>query len=101
MVWDLRRALLKKEEVESARLMDFEFRLRARSLRTLGEALGLHSAELARRSVVESDAAILQALSDEGRGSVETLAATLAECREAVRRELIAERGDPTPNRLA
>src|SRR3546814_8238077 len=35
MAWDLRRALLKKVEFESARLHDFEFRERARTMKLL------------------------------------------------------------------
>jgi hypothetical protein len=37
MVWDLRRALLKKDEFESARLTDFEFREMLRAIRLLAE----------------------------------------------------------------
>src|SRR3546814_10695286 len=35
MAWDLRRALLKKGEFESARLIDFEFRERARTMKLI------------------------------------------------------------------
>jgi hypothetical protein len=62
MVFDLRGVLFKKEEIESARLMDFEFRLRPR--------------------FPEVDAAC-------------------ATAREEARRQLITERGDPTPYKLA
>ena len=51
MVFDLRGALLKKEEAESARLMDFEFRLRARTMRLLAARIGLLPADLGLRHV--------------------------------------------------
>jgi hypothetical protein len=48
MVWDLRAALLRKEEAESARLQDFAFRLRVRTFRLLGERIdGLAGAAIA------------------------------------------------------
>ncbi|WP_241212717.1 hypothetical protein [Sphingomonas sp. ABOLG] len=40
MAFDLRAALLKKAEVETARLVDFEFRLRARTMRLLAADRG-------------------------------------------------------------
>jgi hypothetical protein len=64
MVWDLRGALLKKGEVESARLDDFEFRLRARTMRLLAEKLGHDPATLTGRIAIESDQAILAASPD-------------------------------------
>ena len=36
MAWDLRAAMLKKQEVESARLAEFDYRWRARTMRLLG-----------------------------------------------------------------
>jgi hypothetical protein len=93
MVWDLRGALLKKAEVESARLNDFEFRLRARTMRLLAEKIGLDTATLTTRIAVESDQAILAASPE--------LAADFDACRAEARRQLIEERGDPTPHKLA
>jgi hypothetical protein len=95
MVFDLRGALLKKEEIESARLMDFEFRLRVRTLRLLAATIGADPDELARRVTLGDDAAVLQSLD----GQIEPSA--FQACREEARRQLILERGDPTPHRLA
>ena len=59
MAWDLRRALLKKEEFESARLMNFEFRQRARATRLLARELGLGDEELVREIAVRDEADML------------------------------------------
>ena len=40
MVFDLGKAMRKKEEFESARLMDFDFRQRVRATRLMARALG-------------------------------------------------------------
>jgi hypothetical protein len=99
MVWDLRGALLKKAEVESARLDHFEFRQRARTFRLLAERIGASPDDLVRRIAVEPDEAILD--------HVQTIRPDLdvrelyTECREEARRQLIAEIGDPTPHKLA
>ena len=97
MVFDLRGALLKKEEVESARLMDFEFRLRARTMRLLAARIGLLPADLVAEIAKGDDAAILAHLRPD-HPAVDT---QFAEAREGARRQLIAERGDPTPYSLA
>ncbi len=94
MVFDLRGALLKKAEVESARLDDFEFRLRARTMRLLAPLLGVETDQLVARIAVEPDEAILASLP-------ETARAWYDEARTEARRQLIAERGDPTPYKLA
>ncbi|OSZ66788.1 hypothetical protein CAP40_13135 [Sphingomonas sp. IBVSS2] len=94
MVFDLRGALLKKAEVESARLDDFEFRLRARTMRLLAPLLGVAPGELVGRIAVEPDEAILASLP-------ETALAWFDQARTEARRQLIEERGDPTPHRLA
>lgn len=92
MVFDLRRALLKKEEVESARLMDFAFRLRARTMRLVAAHLGIAPEDLLARMVLEDDEAI--------RTSLDMPLAEFEACREEARVALVAERGDPTPHRL-
>ncbi len=93
MVWDLRGALLKKAEVESARLDDFEFRLRARTMRLLAEKLGRDSTALVARIAAESDEALLAATPE--------LVEHFDSCRAEARRHLIGELGDPTPYKLA
>ena len=97
MVFDLRGALLKKEEVESARLMDFEFRLRARTMRLLAARLGLLPADLVAEIARGDDEAILARL----RADLPGVDAHYAEAREGARRQLIEERGDPAPYKLA
>ncbi len=94
MVFDLRGALLKKAEVESARLDDFEFRLRARTMRLLAPLLGVDPDQLVARIAGEPDKAIVASLP-------ETARAWYDEARTEARRQLIAERGDPTPYKLA
>lgn len=93
MVFDLRGALLKKAEVESARLDDFEFRLRARTMRLLAPLVGMPVEELVARIAVEPDAAIIASLPEAAHGWYE-------EARTEARRQLIEERGDPTPYKL-
>jgi hypothetical protein len=94
MVFDLRGALLKKAEVESARLDDFEFRLRARTMRLLAAELGLQPEALVGRIAVEPDEAIITTLGPEAAPKYEA-------CHAEARRQLIAEIGDPTPYKLA
>lgn len=96
MVFDLRRALLKKEEVESARLMDFEFRLRARTMRLLAPRLGMAETELLAEVARHDDPAILAGLRP-AHADIDTL---FAAAKEEARRQLIAERGDPAPHKL-
>lgn len=101
MAWDLRRAFLKKQEVETARLLDFEFRLRARSMRLLAERIGLEPADLAREIASSSDEAILASLAERHKLDRKALHADWTACVEQARATLINEIGDPTPHRLA
>lgn len=100
MAFDLRRALLKKAEHESARLMDFEFRQRARTFKLMAEALRLDAAMVAALTARGDDEAALQELArTSGRDPAE-LAKLYAECGATARAGLIREIGDPTPYRL-
>lgn len=100
MAFDLRRALLAKEEKDSARLMDFEFRQRARSFRLIAEALGLPGDDLVRQIALSGDEAILDRLVTE-RGIARTeLGEIYTRCRAEAYRQLVEELGDPTPHRL-
>ena len=101
MVWDLRGALLKKQENETARLADFDFRLRVRTMRLLAAELGREVDEMVGRVALRPDAAILTDLAAEGVASAEVLAAAWQDCAARARVKLIAERGDPAPHRLA
>ena len=98
MVFDLRRALLAKEERESARLMEFEFRLRARTLRLLAREIG-RDPEVAARLIAEGDdPAIVQRL--QGELPATNIAELFAAARQRAQQELREEIGDPTPHRL-
>ncbi|WBH17389.1 hypothetical protein [Sphingomonas radiodurans] len=101
MVFDLRAALLRKAEVETARLVDFDFRLRARTMRLLAARLGLDPDALVAEIVRGGDAAILAALSEQTGRDAGALNREFQECAAEARAQLIAERGDPTPHRLA
>jgi hypothetical protein len=94
MVFDLRGALLRKAEIESARLADFEFRLRARTMRLLAPLMGVEVEPLVARIAVESDEAIVASLPEAAR-------AWFDEARAEAHRQLVEELGDPTPYKLA
>ena len=104
MVWDLRGALLKKGEVESARLDDFEFRLRARTMRLLAPLVdpAIDPAELVKGIAKADDEELLASLGAAypalGPAAIKQ---SYVQCRTEARRQLIAELGDPTPYKLA
>lgn len=100
MVFDLRRALLAKEEKDSARLMDFGFRHRARTFRLLAAGLGIDAGALVREIALHDDPAILDALANDLPMSRDDLGHHYARCRADAHRQLVAELGDPTPHRL-
>lgn len=98
MVWDLRRALLRKEEFESARLADFEFRETVRTVKLLARAYEADEAPVLEALIAHGFEAALHRFPEMlGEETRET--ATLRLRKEA-RRMLIGERGDPTPHRL-
>ena len=101
MVWDLRTAMLKKQEVESARLAEFGYRWRARTMRLLAAALdpGLSPDEMAAETARRDDGAILAGLAE--RFPDVNVGGLYDRCRAEARRALIEELGDPTPHRLA
>ncbi len=99
MVFDLRRALLAKEEKESARLMAFDFRLRVRTLRLLAASLGRDADTLAAMVVEGDDGLVLDRLAAAHPDA--DVPALFAAARAEARRTLLAETGDPTPHRLA
>ncbi|MBT2133922.1 hypothetical protein KK137_06205 [Croceibacterium sp. LX-88] len=100
MVWDLRRAMLKKEEFESARLMDFDFRQRIRATRLLARDLSLEESDLVRdTAALEEKGLIDLATALTGRDR-QDISERYAQCFAKARQELVAEIGDPTPYRL-
>ena len=100
MVWDLRGALLKKGEFESARLAAFDFKLRVRAFRLLAAKVGEDPDEWTRRTVHKTDSELLEMLAPERPDLAAELPSELERCMVAARRQLIAEEGDPTPHRL-
>ncbi|KAB7648242.1 hypothetical protein [Polymorphobacter fuscus] len=94
MVFDLGQALHRKAEHESARLDDFGFRLRARTMRLLADALGRDPVPLVAAIALHDDDHILADLGDDARAAYRI---ALAEART----QLTAELGDPSPHRLA
>ena len=101
MTWDLRGALLKKGEMESSRLMDFEFRLGARTIRLLAESLGGDCQQFVARIIRHSDEKILQMLALETSQPLDVLKSQWLDCNSKARAALILERGNPAPFKLA
>jgi hypothetical protein len=101
MIRDLRSSLLKKEERESARLADFDFKLRARTFRLLALALGAAPADIVSLVASGDDETVLAELIRRFPAQAEKLNQLYNRCRSEARRELIAEEGDPSPHRLA
>ena len=101
MVWDLRGTLLKKEERESARLADFDFKLRARTFRLIAESLRARSDEIVPLIVAGDDAEVLRDLASRFPDRGATLGSLYERCRSEARAQLIGEEGDPSPHRLA
>ncbi|PXA99737.1 hypothetical protein DMC47_01830 [Nostoc sp. 3335mG] len=101
MVFDLGRAMRKKAEHETARLMDFDFRQRVRATRLFLERHGLDitmSADLVARL---DERAALDRLAHLAGVPIDTAATRYAETRATARAQLVAALGDPTPHRLA
>ncbi len=101
MAFDLRTALLKKAEVETARLVDFEFRLRARTMRLLAARIGDDADALVGCIVHADDAAILDGLETARGLAPGALGADYRRSLAEARAQLIDEVGDPSPYRLA
>lgn len=95
MAFDLQKALHRKGEQESARLDDFAFRLRVRTMRELAADIGADPDALVRLAVGLDDKALEAALPPEATEN------RIAAARARAERALIAERGDPRPHRLA
>lgn len=101
MAWDLRGALLKKQEVETARLVDFEFKLRARTMQRLADTLGMPAAELVREIVLKDDASILDGIAASYGLPRDEVQRRFERCKAKARADLVRELGDPSPHRLA
>ena len=101
MAFDLELAMRKKEEFESARLMDFEFRRRARATRLLARSLGLEEDGAAALVATMSEDAASERLGLLAGVSAEEAAAEYRRCLAIAHAQLVAERGDPSPHPLA
>jgi hypothetical protein len=93
MSFDLGDALRRKGEFETARLDDFEFRLRARTMRLVAERLGIDPAPVIAAIALHDDAEIVAGLPG--------AAALYVKTRVEARRQLVTEIGDPAPHPLA
>jgi hypothetical protein len=94
--------LLKKQEVESARLADFEFRLRARTMKLLATRLGVEPAVLIALVARHGDDVLLDHVAPLCPGvEIPALHALFDGCRAEARAQLVEELGDPSPYRLA
>lgn len=101
MTFDLGAALRKKEERGSARLVDFDFRCRVRATRLLAESLGLDPASAPGFVARFSEEAAINHLAEWKHRSPEQITTDYHACLAMARAQLVAERGDPTPHRLA
>lgn len=100
MVFDLGAAMRRKAEFESGRLLDFEFRRRARATRSLAARFDLDAAEIVREIAVRDEDGVLDLVADRAGVDRAEVAAAYADCLADAHRQLVAERGDPTPHRL-
>ena len=101
MVWDLGLAMRKKEEFESERLMNFEFLQRVRATRLFARKIGLNEASLVGEIAVQGSDDLLDWVAKNTSRSRDEIATVYEQCLGEARQQLIAERGDPAPNRLA
>lgn len=99
MVWDLRGAILKKEERESSRLADFELKHRVRTMRLLARSFSLDERSLVALVAKGDDEAALAAIASTHGTEGTTLREAFAQCGEEPRSQLIRELGNPAPCR--
>lgn len=100
MAWDLGRAMRKKEEFETARLIDFAFRLHARTAALVARELGCDADALVAATVERDHDALIAVLAEERGADPAVLDTAWARLEVDARRMLVEERGDPTPHRL-
>lgn len=100
MVWDLGLAMRKKEEFESERLMNFEFWQRVRATRLFARQVGLNEETLVGEIAMRGSDDLLDLVAQNASRSRDDIATIYEQCLSEARLQLIAERGDPTPNRL-
>lgn len=102
MVFDLRAMLLRKGEFESARLDDFEFRQRVRTMRLFAARRGEEAEPLVALVALGTDDVLLGKLTDGlANEDAEILVRDWFAARAEAYRQLLEELGDPTPIRMA
>lgn len=101
MTFDLGKAMRRKEEHKSARLEDFAFHRRVRATRMLAAELGYDTVAIARWVAGFAERALIEHLANLTGHPTEQIAAWYHACLTRAHAELVAERGDPTPHRLA
>jgi len=101
MVFDLRGALLKKEEMETSRLLDFAFRHRVRTMKLLAEALDQPADTFIALVAHHDDTNALAEVSSLTGKPLSQIMPRWQECASLARLQLIEERGDPAPHQLA
>lgn len=100
MIWDLRGALLKKEERESSRLADFEFRHRVRAMRLLARTIEIDEAQAVKLVARGDNEAALAELGRAHEIDERVLREAFTRCQDEARAQLIREVGNPAPYRL-
>lgn len=100
MAFDLRGALIRKAEYETAKLLDFDFRLRVRTARALAAALGLEPDVVVARIATHDHEAMIAALAADTGLEVNDVQHRWWRQEAKLRPVLVAELGDPTPHRL-
>lgn len=90
----------KKEEFESARLIDFDFRRRVRAARLLAANLGLDEAIVSDLVATLPEADVLARMADLAGVAETEVSAMYPPLVAQAHRQLVVERGDPTPYRL-
>ena len=101
MAWDLRSALLKKHEFETARLLEFEFKQRIRTIRLLAEACGLCPRQMVKLAIRQNDAELLVTMGAAAGLSEVQINERWARAGQEAYRQVLAELGDPRPYPLA
>lgn len=91
----------KKAEHETARLLDFDFRRRVRATRLFLIEHGLDEAATPELVAHHGEAAACERLAELAGMTVAAALADYARLSSVAHAQLVAERGDPTPHRLA
>ena len=102
MAFDLGAMLRRKGEFETARLDDFEFRQRARTIRLFAARRGMDAEVLLKQTALGDDERLLGVLT-EGLDEAEAqlLVRDWFAARAEAYQQLLEELGDPTPVRMA